>query len=120
MTPEELAEEFEEADATAIQNAANALLITPDGKKFLWWLLKTSNAIGAQPYAAGDPHRTAFNCGTLEVGNAILALVTGTNPAAYLKFMMEQENDRSTRADAIRDAASSSTGSRPRRGNPAG
>jgi hypothetical protein len=74
-----------------IDKAINALSETVEGRRFLWWLLKTGK-VGTQPFAS-NALNTSFNCGELNVGNTILARIASVNPAVYVRMQQENENE---------------------------
>jgi hypothetical protein len=91
-------------DETAVREAIEALSLHRQGRKFLWWLLQIGG-VGQQPYVS-NALQTAFNCGTLNVGNQILEAIGTTAPDAYITMMKENADERATR-DAELGAAGS-------------
>lgn len=94
-------------DEEAIREALIALQQHRQGRKFLWWLLQIGG-VGQQPYA-NNALQTAFNCGTLNVGNQILEAVAAATPDGYIKMMKENADERATR-DAELGAARAAGG----------
>lgn len=82
------------------KKALNNLLSAPEGRAFLWWLLRIGK-VGLQPYAGADA-ATNFNCGELNVGQQIFARILETNPQGYLRMIEDQQD--AERARAVADA----------------
>jgi hypothetical protein len=94
-------------DDEAVTAAIAALVQHQQGRKFLWRLLQIGG-VGQQPYVS-NALQTAFNCGTLNVGNQILEMLASAAPDAYITMMKENADERSTR-DAELGAARSAGG----------
>lgn len=104
--------EFGKLDRLAQEDGLKALVGTYEGRKYFWWILTISRAIGQNAFS-GDPVQTAFNCGMQNVGQMILANLMEVHPDAYLKMMKENSDEQRTRtgsADLFRDATASSGG----------
>ena len=85
------------------------------GREFLWWLLQVGK-VGSQPFTA-NALNTAFQCGELNVGNAILQRLITVNPAIYVQMQQENQNEydqlvqaEAAVADGGRDTESGSGG----------
>jgi hypothetical protein len=89
-------------DEEAIREALAALAQHRQGRKFLWWLLQIGG-VGQQPYV-NNALQTAFNCGTLNVGNQVLEAIAVAVPDGYIQMMKENADERATR-DAELSAA---------------
>lgn len=77
------------------EDTVNSLLKTPEGRQFIWWLLSIGKAgQGTQPFIAGSPDQTAFNCGEQNVGNQILERIIALNPQGYLRILEDQHGRR--------------------------
>lgn len=74
-----------------IDTAITHISGTREGREFLWWLMQQGR-VGSQPYSA-NALNTAFACGELNVGNAILARLISVDPAIYVRMQQEQLND---------------------------
>lgn len=85
-----------------IDKAIAQLATSTDGRRFLWWLLQVGK-VGTQPFAA-NALNMSFNCGELNVGNAILSRITSVDAAVYVRMQQENENEYRT-TDAKFDAA---------------
>jgi hypothetical protein len=104
-------DDYATEDRLAVESAIKSLLSAAIGRKFLWRVLQLGK-VGTQPYTSSD-RDTAFQCGELNVGNGVLALITEADPAGYL--MMQQENiengrARTNRINDARRALDSSSG----------
>jgi len=99
MKPETLKARWLKQDEEQIDAALGALLQHPGGRKLLWWMLGIGG-VGSQPFA-GDPQRTAFNCGQLNVGNQLLERIVRTDPSGYVFMMQEQADERRERDEQL-------------------
>jgi hypothetical protein len=110
---EALEKKWEEFDLTEIREAIQFLASNRRGQKLLWRILQLGR-VNTQPMAA-DPYATAFNCGELNVGNGVLALILDANPQIYLSMMQENEHEWSARRAeldrVVADATSDPTAS---------
>lgn len=80
-----------QAHELRINNALTVLSQSSDGREFLWWLLQTGK-VGAQPFTT-NALTTAFQCGELNVGNAILERIISVNPAIYVQMQQEHQDE---------------------------
>lgn len=83
--------ERQKATEQMIDNAIRLNSKTPEGRKFLWWLLQIGK-VNTQPFTT-NAITTAFNCGELNVGNTILARITDVDPASYVQMQQESLNE---------------------------
>lgn len=113
MTQEDnLKRRWAREDDGAVEDAITALMEHRDGRKFILWLLRIGG-VGLQPYT-GNALQTAFNCGTLNVGNQVLEQVTRLSPEKYVLTMKENADERASRDAELgncRDAARGRGGS---------
>lgn len=79
------------ATSLQIDNAIRQATKSPEGRKFLWWLLQIGK-VNTQPFTT-NAITTAFNCGELNVGNTILARITEVDPASYVQMQQESLNE---------------------------
>jgi len=89
------ARRYEKLDEDAINKATTALLRSPDGRKFVGWLLDITR-YGQQPFT-GNALSTAFACGELNVGQQFLARATDVDPEGFLAFLKERAHDDDAR-----------------------
>lgn len=84
------------------------MLSLPQGRKVLWDILAISGLFH-QPFRAGDPEATAFNCGALNVGLIAYAECLTIDPA-LTAMMTKEQSDASNRSDAtaVNNASSGS------------
>lgn len=80
-----------------IDSAVAHLLTTPQGRRYLYWLLEIGSAIGVNPMSR-DSHETAFRCGEQNVGQRIMAHIIDVNPAGFTTMLVERENERQAQA----------------------
>ena len=76
----------------SIDKVTSALLRSPDGRKFLWWLLDIGR-YGQIPFT-GNALTGAFQCGELNVGQQVLAQLTETDPEGFLILLKERSDER--------------------------
>lgn len=88
----------EKKDKQDRDNAVQALLGTGQGRRYVYWLLEITKAIGVNPFAA-DSHVTAFHCGEQNVGQQIMAHVIEVDADRFLLMLKEQE-ERKVKEDA--------------------
>lgn len=62
------------------------------GRATIWWLLELGR-VNTQPFR-GQPDKTAFACGELNVGNRILSRVVSLNPDGYVNMLKEKDRER--------------------------
>jgi hypothetical protein len=67
-----------------------SILQTPEGKRFMWYLLSDTNIFG-MTFVPDDPYQTAFNEGRRNVGTMLLALINEQCPEEYLEMMTSKE-----------------------------
>jgi hypothetical protein len=72
-------------------HATRELCKTDWGRDFLWYLLRIGR-IGVQPFAGEARSQTDFNCGELNVGQQILALIIEAEPSGYFRILEDQQN----------------------------
>lgn len=95
MNDEDKRRRYAKLDKEMRDSAVSSLLQHKNGRKYLWWLMQIGG-IGAQPYRR-NALDTAFNCGTLDVGQQILAHVTEVDPAGFVQMQKENQDEWSTR-----------------------
>lgn len=91
-------------DDAEIDQFIQQMLADQKGQKFLWWLLQIGK-YGTQPFTV-DPQTTAFQCGELNVGNAILMRVIEVNPLGFAQLQLQRKDEDGQRTAAARDIAS--------------
>lgn len=64
------------------------LMSNPDGRRWVHETLVLCH-VGANPFANESTHKTAFNCGELNIGQQLMAQVIGAAPKLYLQMMDE-------------------------------
>ena len=74
-----------------VDEAFRALLGTPIGRDFLWWLLRIGKW-GSQPYSS-DALQMAFNCGEMNCGQQVLARILDVNSEGFVTMQEERLND---------------------------
>ena len=89
-----------------VDNALAELSQSVAGRELLWWLLQIGK-VGAQPFTT-NALTTAFQCGELNVGNAILERIISVNPAIYVQMQQEHQNEYDSLV--ARDAADERAG----------
>lgn len=92
---------WQKEDEDALSEAVKALLSTPVGRKFLWHVLDITK-FRQQPFT-GQALVTSFNCGELNVGLQLQALLED-HPDLYAQFLKGAKDER-TRRDAELTAA---------------
>lgn len=95
MNVENLKRRWLKEDEGKIESAVNKLIVDPEGRKLLWWLLEIGR-VGLQPYT-GNALNTAFNCGEMNVGQRILDRIISVSPEGYLMMMKENSDERKER-----------------------
>ena len=76
----------------AIDTATRALLHSPDGKEFIWWMLGITR-YGETPWTS-NALSTSFNCGEQNIGLQLLARMTSVDPEGFLNLLKERNDDR--------------------------
>lgn len=99
MKSDKLQKQWAELDNEQIDAAIAALLEHRHGRRLLWWLLQIGG-VGGQPFAR-NALDTAFNCGTLNVGNQVLDRLIFVSPQGYVNMMKENADERSERDAAL-------------------
>jgi hypothetical protein len=94
-------------DQADIRAVVTDLVSTAPGRTFLWELLRIG-VWGTQPFA-GAPEHTAFNCGQLNVGQQIFALIAETAPDGLI-LMMKERKDAGRTDSAAASPADAGTG----------
>lgn len=88
--------------------AISALMQHRHGRRYIYWLLEISRAMGSQPFA-NHALQTAFNCGEMNIGLQIMAHLQEVDAAGFLTMMREMGDERAERTrisdDIQRDAA---------------
>lgn len=72
---------------------------SPNGRAFIWNILKISHAVGSNPYRHDDA-ATNFACGEMNVGLQILAQLNEVAPDFYLIMIKENADAERTRRNA--------------------
>lgn len=85
-------------DKQDLDLAVAHLLSTGGGRRYAYWLLEITKAIGVNPFNA-DPNVTAFQCGEQNIGQQVMAHIIEVNADAFLLMLKEQE------ARKVKDAA---------------
>lgn len=100
---------YSRLDRLAQEDGLKALVATYKGRKYFWWLLSMTGAVGQNPFGA-DPVQTAFNCGMQNAGQKILANLLEVAPEAYLLMMKESNDERSNRNAGSEDSGDTPDG----------
>ena len=87
------------------------VMSTVGGREWMHSLLSSCHVFHT-PYVAGDPHATAFNCGSQNIGLQTFADVVSQCPTEYSLMMQEaqikdQANDRRNSDDRTPDTSTS-------------
>lgn len=77
------------------------VMSTPAGRQWLWSILERCHVF-ANPFTDTD-RLTAFSCGEMNIGQAILADIMTAAPDSYIQAMRES-NDRYTASERARNA----------------
>lgn len=104
--PKQIYEVKKQAKASAKRTAAmvGAIMDLQQGREWMFSLLSFCGVF-TNPFAT-DPHRTAFLCGQMNVGQRVLAELQEHTARQYLTMIEENKRDR-TSADAKPDPAGS-------------
>lgn len=86
-------------DREQVDKALSSLLVTSEGRKYLWWLLEIGR-VGQQPFTA-NALTMSFNCGELNVGQQVLDRIIQVDPAGYVRMMQEQADERRDRDNQL-------------------
>lgn len=81
-------EKLAETEFENVKRAVRLNCSSPEGRDFLWWLLRTGR-FGSQPFNA-DPYLHAFNSGELNVGQQVFALIIEAEPTGYFRILEDQ------------------------------
>ena len=76
-----------------LDDAVASLLQHPNGRRYLYWLLDITGAIGISPFTK-DSLLTAFNCGEQNVGLQIMAHVIEVSPEGFTSMLTERAQER--------------------------
>ena len=95
-------QKWAEADQRELDEAVAALLLHKQTRRYLYWLLEITAAIGQNPMT-DNALRTAFNCGEQNVGQQIMAHLLECAPDGFLTLLKERADERRERASALRD-----------------
>jgi CRP-like cAMP-binding protein len=91
---------WQEADAKELDNAITAMLQHKETRRYLYWLLEMTRAIGQNPMT-DNALRTAFNCGEQNVGQQIMAHLIDVAPEGFLTLLKEKSDERRERSNTI-------------------
>lgn len=89
--------------------AVQGLLGTGQGRRYLYWLLEMTGAIGVNPFT-GDAFTTAFRCGEQNVGQRIMAHVIEVSAVGFTTMLTEREAERQSQAQEQEQRDEDSTG----------
>ena len=89
---ERKARALEKAEQDRIDTATGALLQSPDGRSFLWWLLDIGR-LDTTPFTS-NALTTAFACGEQNIGLQVKAQLITTDPEGFLNLLKEKAHDR--------------------------
>ncbi len=90
-----------------IDSATSALLRSPDGRAFIWWILGITH-YGLTPWTT-NALTTSFKCGEHNIGQQLLARMTTVDPEGFLSLLKEKndaERSDTARADSDPDSDS--------------
>ena len=73
-----------------IDTATSALLHSPDGRAFIWWILGITH-YGLTPWTT-NALTTSFRCGEHNIGQQLLARMTSVDPEGFLSLLKEKNN----------------------------
>jgi hypothetical protein len=102
------ARDYEKQDQLERDAAISALLEHRHGRRYIWWLLELSNAMGTGEIFTSNALSTAFNCGEQNVGKQVLAHLLEVAPDGFLEMMRENADERANRDVAINANTSAS------------
>lgn len=88
-------------DKLDLDSAVAHLLSTGAGRRYVYWLLEITKAIGVNPFSV-EPAITAFHCGEQNIGQQVMAHVIEVDADKFLLMLKEQE------ARKVKDAAEES------------
>ena len=78
---------------TQTDTATSALLHSPDGRAFIWWILGITH-YGLTPWTT-NALTTSFKCGEHNIGQQLLARMTSVDPEGFLSLLKEKNDERS-------------------------
>lgn len=96
---EKRARSFAKKEKLELDAAVAGLLQHPHGRRYLYFLLEISGAIGVNPFT-GDSLTTAFKCGEQNVGQQIMAHIIEVNGDGFLTMLREREAERKEQENA--------------------
>ena len=85
--------EARKREQLAMDDGLKSLVSSYEGRRYIWWLLEVSRALGHNAFA-DTPEMTAFNCGQQNVGQQILNHLIEVAPDAYLTLLKEEYDER--------------------------
>lgn len=92
--------EWEKADARQLDEAISAMLQHEQTRRYLYWLLEITRAIGQNPMSE-NALRTAFNCGEQNIGQQVMAHLLECAPDGFLQLLKERSDERNSRANEL-------------------
>lgn len=101
---EKLQRDWARQDKNERDAAVTALLQHRHGRKYLWWLLSTTKAIGVSPFT-NNALATSFNCGEQNVGIQILQHILEVAPDGFIHMMKENADEQRARDSRSADAS---------------
>lgn len=96
---EELKQRWAEEDRLEIESQISRNLSTPEGRKFLYYLLSLGK-IGQNPFTP-NALAMSFACGELNVGQRILADILIVAPDAWALMQKEANDEYRTRQQLL-------------------
>lgn len=92
--------EWEKFDQTELDSAISAMLQHSQTRRYLWWLLYISHAVGENAFTS-NALTTAFACGEQNIGQQVLAHMLEVAPDGFLTLMKENADERKRREDEL-------------------
>lgn len=92
--------EWEKFDQGELDDAVRAMFEHHATRRYLWWLLAISNAIGNNAFTS-NALTTAFACGEQNIGQQVLAHMLEVAPDGFLTLMKENADERKRRDDEL-------------------
>lgn len=99
QTQEELKQRWAEEDRLEIESQILKNLSTPEGRKFLYYLLSLGK-IGQNPFTP-NALAMSFACGELNVGQRILADILSVAPDSWALMQKEANDEYRTREQLL-------------------
>lgn len=99
-------------DKQELDNCVGALMKHAEGRRYLYWLLETGNALFNSQLFTGNALTTAFECGRQDVGKQILAHLLEIAPDGFLTMLKERENERKSRNESASQPTASDESAR--------